>query len=145
MSKNSITSNNNITTDILIIISQIVFYVLLFSIMKSALIDRHGMTKDKETFKANMAQYAAIMFAIYVVICILLIPADSYVYAAYVFGLTLSVISIMVVIDVYKALNGDDVKVEKQIEPAVEKNIIKKNNLFNLTTPKSTTPDNYSF
>ena len=83
-----IQNNHTHATEFLIIVSQTVFFVLLFLLMKSALIDRRGMMHNYERIQDEKLQLGAIFFAIFVLLGILMIPLESYEFVHYVIPLT---------------------------------------------------------
>lgn len=101
-------SPHNVSTEILIIISQTVFYTLLFLMLKSALVDKRGMMSGKEQLKENAFQLVAIFFAIYVFIGLLMIPLDSYYYAKWVVICTYSVITCVLIYEINKVYASSD-------------------------------------
>lgn len=79
-------------TEFVIILSQTVFFVFLFLLMKSALIDRRGMMNSQERIMEEKLQIGAIFFAIFVFLGLLMIPMHSYEFVHYVVPITYIVI-----------------------------------------------------
>jgi uncharacterized membrane protein YsdA (DUF1294 family) len=79
-------------TEFVIILSQSVFFVFLFLLMKSALIDRRGMMNSQERIMEEKLQIGAIFFAIFVFLGLLMIPMHSYEFVHYVVPITYIVI-----------------------------------------------------
>jgi len=95
----------NLATEGLIIVSQTVFFVVLFLLIKSFLLDNFGIMNDMETLRRNALQIAAIYFAIIVFICIGMCPLYHYEFALIVvIGVAISVMAIIYrdIIRVYK-------------------------------------------
>lgn len=90
MSNNTtvIVNVHNTSTEILLVVSSTVFYLLLFLMLKNGLVDKRGMLSSKERINEDMVQIMAIFFAIFVLIAILMIPIDSYEYAMFVVPIT---------------------------------------------------------
>ena len=99
---------HNTSTEFLIVISQTVFFVLLFLMLKSGLVDRRGMMYNKRRIQEEMFQLGAIFFAIFVIIGILMIPLESYEYAHFVIPLTFIILVVIVVLEVYMVFSRDD-------------------------------------
>jgi hypothetical protein len=95
-------TNHKLVTEILIVVSQTIFYVFLFFLIKNGLVDRQKMMHSKESLRDNGPQLFAIYFAIFVFIALLMIPLDSYEFATYVVLLTYSIMMIVIAYEVYK-------------------------------------------
>ncbi|GBG32370.1 Hypothetical Protein FCC1311_085952 [Hondaea fermentalgiana] len=67
------------------------FYLLLFVVLKRVLVDQHGMMSSREALRRNRVQLAAIYFAIFTLVVILLLPLHSYEYVDVVAASTLVV------------------------------------------------------
>ena len=83
-----IIQNNHSNATELIIVSQTVFFVLLFLLMKSALIDRRGMMHSYDRIMEEKLQLCAIFFAMFVFLALLMIPMHSYEFIHFVVPLT---------------------------------------------------------
>lgn len=83
-----IQNNHSNATEFLIIVSQTVFFVLLFLLMKSALIDRRGMMHSYDRIMEEKLQLGAIFFSIFVFLALLMIPMHSYEFIHFVVPLT---------------------------------------------------------
>lgn len=99
---------HNNSTEFLIIVSQTVFFVLLFLMLKSGLVDRRGMMYSRQRVKEEMLQLGAIFFAIFVIVGILMIPLESYEYAHFVVPITYIVIFSIVGWELYVVFNRGD-------------------------------------
>lgn len=99
-------NNHNMSTEILIVTSQTVFFVLLFLLLKSWLIDKRGMLNSQEKIREDVLQIIAIFFSIFVVVGLFMIPVESYEYAHYVVPITYTVMIIIVLWEVYMVFNG---------------------------------------
>ena len=111
----------NLATEGLIIISQTVFFVVLFLLIKSFLLDNFGIN-DIETLRKNALQIAAIYFAIIVFICIGMCPLYHYEFALIVvIGVAISITLIIYrdIIRVYKpsASSMSDAVFAKVVQP----------------------------
>lgn len=95
------TNVHNTSTEILIIMSQTVFFVLLFLLLKNWLIDKRGMLGSKERINEELYQIIAIFFAILVIVGLFMIPIESYEYAHYVVPITYVVIILIIGWEVY--------------------------------------------
>lgn len=98
---------HNNSTEFLIIVSQSVFFVLLFLMLKSGLVDRRGMMYDKRRIKEEGVQLAAIFFAIFVLIGIMMIPMESYEYSHFVVPITYIVMIAVIGWELYVVFNTD--------------------------------------
>ena len=102
MTNTTVTINvHNTSTEVLIIISQTVFFVLLFLLLKNGLVDRRGMLSSKERINDEMFQIMAIFFAIFVIIGLFMIPIESYEYAHFVVPITYVLMIIIVGWELY--------------------------------------------
>lgn len=124
---------HNTSTEVLIIISQTVFFVLLFLLLKNGLVDRRGMLSSKERINEEMFQIMAIFFAIFVIIALFMIPIESYEYAHFVVPITFSIMLMIVIWELYVVLYSDSPVVTKTRFPDLE-------NSDKKTTP-NTNPD----
>lgn len=100
---------HNNSTEFLIIVSQTVFFVLLFLMLKSALVDRRGMMYNKQRIMEERLQLVAIFFSIFVVVGIVMIPLESYEYAHFVVPITYVVMMCIVGYELYVVFNKDGV------------------------------------
>lgn len=98
---------HNTSTEVLIIISQTVFFVLLFLLLKNGLVDRRGMLSSKERINDEMFQIMAIFFAIFVIIGLFMIPIESYEYANFVVPITYFIMIIIVTWELYVVFGKD--------------------------------------
>jgi hypothetical protein len=98
---------HNNSTEFLIVISQTVFFVLLFLILKSALVDRRGMMYSKQRILEERLQLVAIFFSIFVLVGIVMIPLESYEYAHFVIPITYVVMVCIVGYELYIVFNKD--------------------------------------
>ena len=111
MTNTTVTVNvHNTSTEVLIIVSQTVFFVLLFLLLKNGLIDRRGMLSSKERIKDEIFQIMAIFFAIFVIIAIFMIPIESYEYAHYIFPVSYLVMILILGWEFYIVFYTDGVK-----------------------------------
>lgn len=102
---------HNNSTEFLIIVSQTVFFVLLFLILKSALVDRRGMMHSKQRIVEERLQLIAIFFAIFVVVGIIMIPLESYEYAHFVIPITYMLMLSIVAFEMYMVFyNGQNLE-----------------------------------
>lgn len=99
---------HNTSTEFLIIISQTVFFVLLFLMLKNGLVDRRGMMYSKQRVKEEMLQLCAIFFAIFVIVGIIMIPLESYEYAHFVIPITYIIMVSLVGWELYVVFNRED-------------------------------------
>ena len=102
------TSVHNTSTEFLIIISQTVFFVLLFLMLKNGLIDRRGMMYSKQRVKEEMLQLCAIFFAIFVILGIIMIPLNSYEYAHFVIPITYIIMVSLICWELYVVFNKEE-------------------------------------
>lgn len=93
-------------TELVLVASQTVFYVLLFVLLKQAFVDQRGMMSTYDTFRENGVQLFAIFFAIFTILLILLIPLHSYEYVDVVIGLTLLCIGIYMGAEIHRLKKG---------------------------------------
>jgi hypothetical protein len=108
MTNTTVTINvHNTSTEVLIIISQTVFFILLFLLLKNGLVDRRGMLSSKERINDEMFQIMAIFFAIFVIIALFMIPIESYEYAHFVVPITFCLMFIIVGWEVYYVMSGN--------------------------------------
>lgn len=77
-------NNHTHATEFLIILSQTVFFVLLFLVLKNALVDRRGMMHSYERIQEERLQLVAIFFAIFVFVALVMLPLQSYEFVHYV-------------------------------------------------------------
>lgn len=99
-------NNHTNATEGLIILSQTVFFVLLFFLMKSALIDRRGMMYSYERIQEEKLQLGAIFFAIFVFLGLLMIPLESYEFIHFVVPLTYLTIICYIGWEIIQKRNG---------------------------------------
>lgn len=102
-----IQNNHTNATEFLIITSQTVFFVLLFLLMKSALIDRRGMMYDYDRIQEEKLQLGAIFFAIFVFLAMLMIPLQSYEFVHFVVPITYMVICGIIVWEITHKRNNN--------------------------------------
>jgi hypothetical protein len=94
-------------TEALIVVSQTVFFIVLFIIIKSYLLDGFGIMNSPESVRKNGLQIAAIYFSIIVTIGLIMIPLYHYEYAILVIiGVVLG-ISFCIYRDITRTLNGE--------------------------------------
>jgi hypothetical protein len=98
---------HNTSTEILIITSQTVFFILLFLLLKNGLIDRRGMLNSKDRVNDEIFQIMAIFFAIFVIIGMFMIPIESYEYAHFVVPITYVIMIIIVAWEFYIVFVND--------------------------------------
>ena len=111
MTNTTVTVNvHNTSTEILIIVSQTVFFILLFLMLKHGLVDRRGMLSSKERINEDMFQIMAIFFAIFVIIGIFMIPIESYEYAHFILPITFCLMFLITGYEVYTVLNNNETK-----------------------------------
>lgn len=94
----------NHATEGLIIVSQSVFFIVLFLIVKSYLLDNFGVMDNAETLRKNAVQVGAIYFAIIVFISFIMIPLYHYEYAVVVICGVLIGVAVVIHSDVQKTL-----------------------------------------
>jgi hypothetical protein len=82
----------NLTTEILIIVSQTTFFVLLFLMLKRELIDKREMMSTREKLCENLLQILAIYFAIICLVVLIMLPLEGYDYGKIVVLLSLGLI-----------------------------------------------------
>lgn len=132
---------HSVLTEILIVVSQTVFFILLFMSLKYGIIDRYGWMDSKEQIQKNLLPIVAIYFAILTILSVIMIPLQYYEYGHVV--LITTIISIFVIFAyefqrVYYS-NHSDNKSNSAIK-AVSKNIFIRNNVAaakkELTTPR---------
>lgn len=99
-------TEHNTSTEVLIIISQTVFFILLFLLLKNGLVDRRGMLSSKERINEDLFQILAIFLAIFVIIALFMIPIESYEYAHFVVPITFSIMLIIILWEFYVVFNG---------------------------------------
>lgn len=87
-----IQNNHSYATEFLIIVSQTVFFIMIFLVLKSALIDKRGMMYSYDRIMDEKLQLGAIFFAIFVFLALLMIPMHSYEFVHYVVPLTYLII-----------------------------------------------------
>lgn len=95
------------STEGLIVISQTVFFIVLFYIVKSYLLDGFGIMNSPESLKKNALQIGAIYFAIVVLIGIIMIPLYHYEYAILVIIGVIIGISFCIYRDILRTLSGE--------------------------------------
>lgn len=95
------------STEALIVVSQTVFFIVLFIIVKSYLLDGFGIMNSPEALKKNALQIAAIYFAIIVTISLVMIPLYHYEYAILVIIGVVVGVSFCIYRDINKTLNGE--------------------------------------
>jgi uncharacterized membrane protein YsdA (DUF1294 family) len=118
MTQNNTTTNvHNNSTEFLIVISQTVFFVLLFLMLKSALVDRRGMMYDKNRIVEEKLQLLAIFFAIFVFVGIIMIPLESYEYAHFVIPLTYFIMMSILGFELYIVFNRDQDNERRSMSP----------------------------
>lgn len=100
----SMHTSYNHATEGLIIVSQSVFFIVLFLIVKSYLLDNFGVMDNAETLKKNAVQVGAIYFAIIVFISFVMIPLYHYEYAIVVICGVLIGVAVVIHSDVQKTL-----------------------------------------
>lgn len=120
-------------TEFLIILSQTVFFVLLFILLKSALIDRRGMMYDSARIEEEKLQLMAIFFAIFVVIGILMIPLESYEFIHYVVPLTYFTMLSIIAYELYTVYKKNE---NKPVTPRPA--MAKANTIFNESASNNT-------
>lgn len=101
-------NNHTHATEFLIILSQTVFFVLLFTLLKSALIDRRGMMHSYNRIQEEKLQLIAIYFAIFVFIALIMVPLESYENVHYVIPLVYFTITGMVIWEVHSVYKNRD-------------------------------------
>lgn len=82
----------NLTTEILIIVSQTTFFVLLFLMLKRELIDKREMMSTREKLCDNLLQILAIYFAIICLVVLIMIPLEGYDYGKIVVLISFGII-----------------------------------------------------
>lgn len=92
---------HNTSTEVLIVISQTVFFVLLFLLLKNWLVDKRGMLGSKERINEELLQIIAIFFAIFVMVGLFMIPIESYEYAHYVVPITYCIMVLIIGWEIY--------------------------------------------
>ena len=95
-------------TEALIVVSQTVFFIVLFVFIKSYLLDNFGIMNDEESLKKNALQIGAIYFSIIVFISVIMIPLYHYEYAIIVIIGVIISISVIIFQDIAKTLRGEN-------------------------------------
>ena len=101
-----IQNNHTYATEFLIIMSQTVFFLLIFLILKHGLIDRRGMMHDYNRILEERLQLGAIFFAIIVFIALLMIPLESYEFGHFVIPITYIIIVGVIIWEILLKRNG---------------------------------------
>ena len=96
----------NHSTEALIIVSQSVFFIVMFLMIKSYLLDNSGFMSSAEKLKDKAMQVAAIYFAIIVFIGGIMYPLYHYDYALPVLIVVIVGISFVIYRDVTSTLSG---------------------------------------
>jgi Ca2+/Na+ antiporter len=99
---------HTVATEILIIVSQSIFFVFLFVILKYGIVDRQGWMNDKEKIRENAIPLIAIYFAILTMIGILMIPLQNYEYGHMVLIISSILILLIFLYDFRKVYYDDD-------------------------------------
>lgn len=108
-------------TEALIVVSQTVFFIVLFIIIKSYLLDGFGIMNSPESVRKNGLQIAAIYFSIIVTIGLIMIPLYHYEYAILVIiGVVLG-ISFCIYRDITRTLNGEPLSPPRRRDPPPSK------------------------
>ena len=117
------------TTEALIVISQVTFFIVLFVMIKSYLLDNFGIMNSADGLKKNALQIAAIYFAIIVLIGMLMIPLYHYEYALLVIIGVICGVSFAIYKDVFNTLNGKTKEDETSQLPKMKqsKDLFRKN------------------
>ena len=116
-------NNHNISTEVLIVTSQVVFFVLPFLILKNALIDRRNLLADYNSMVDNAPIIAALYFAIFMFVSLLMFLTESYAYAFYVVTIALV---LMVGIAGYDVFNAWNVRSDRDVPAVVEEKGVSK-------------------
>ena len=82
-------------TEFVIIISQTVFYIVLFLFLKKTLLDNQNLLSSRDNIKKKLPLVLSIIFTIYAIILILMLPCLNYIYAEIVFVLVYLIITSM--------------------------------------------------
>lgn len=140
---------HSISTELLIVISQTVFFILLFLSLKYSIIDRYGWMDSKEQIQKNLLPIIAIYFAILTIISVIMIPLQYYEYGHIV--LITTIISIFFTFayelrKVYYVTERDKGKPQSTLK-TVSKKIFERNNAAVQKKDKSQseTPDDFDF
>lgn len=117
------------STEGLIVISQTVFFIVLFIIIKSWLLDNFGVMHSVESLKQNAVQIGAIYFAILVFISVIMFPLYHYDYAAMVIlGYGIGVV-VVIFRDIQRVIRRDESSENPKSSPTLP-----------ITKPKKQTP-----
>lgn len=103
---------HTLAAEILIVLSQTIFFVFLFLILKYGIIDRQGWMDDREKVKNNIIPLGAIFFAILTLIGVIMIPLQSYEYGHIVLICTIICIFFLCTYEIkriyYGTIDADD-------------------------------------
>ena len=91
-----------IYTEIVLVLSQSVCFVVFFNFMQKFIIDRPGLMRDTEVAKKNIVQLLAIYFAIYIILFICMSPLYHYNYSVIVVSIVIIVTGSLLFQRVYK-------------------------------------------
>ena len=99
-------SDHSIGAEVLIVISQLTFFVMLFVLMKHVLVDKTGMTRDAARVRRDWVQLLAVYFAMFVLVSIVMIPLETYEFVHFVVTLTFFACATIALVDLRMALTG---------------------------------------
>jgi hypothetical protein len=97
----------NHATEALLILSTVVFYMTLFVIIKSHLIDSFVIMRSAESLRENLSRVAAMYFAIVVCTAIFMVPLYHYKYSAAVAGLISCSVAVLIYRDIHRTLRTE--------------------------------------
>lgn len=100
---------HTVATELLIVISQTVFFVFLFLILKYGIVDRQGWMEDKDKVKENIIPLTAVFFAILTIISVIMIPLQYYEYGHVVLITTMISIFLIFLYEFRKLYYSDEI------------------------------------
>jgi len=104
------------STEALIVVSQTVFFIVLFYVIKSYLLDGVGIMNSPDSLRKNAMQIGAIYFAIVILTGIIMLPLYHYEYAILVIVGVFLGISFLIYRDIIKTLNMEKTFDTKRID-----------------------------
>jgi len=90
---------HSLVTEVMIVVTQTAFYVILFLALKKTLVDSRRRSYNR--MKEDWMIHAAVYFAIFVLIVILMTPLHSYAFIHYIVPSVLCICAGIVIRDVY--------------------------------------------
>ena len=117
-----LTRKHTHATEFVIIISQTVFYVVLFLFFKKTLLDNQKLITTRNKIIKKLPLILSIIFTIYAIIFILMLPCLNYIYAEIVFVLTYFIITLILIKSVRQAYQKSVDVVETREDSDVDEN-----------------------